>query len=214
MSIDTVTDRVTGRVTDRVTDQTHAIAGDARQHVRSVVDQARSEMHGQLEQRGQQLTDGLNSLASQLRGLRSGQPDQAGALQHYVSEAEQRLSGWADRLQRGGPDQAVADVRRMARARPGTFLLGALGAGFVAGRLVSIGIAPSHDTPGGGRPGPRRVGGGGRGGGAGRAGRRGAAAPTPPPPPIPPCRPGRSHERGRAPRRPLDAAEAAGDDAR
>jgi hypothetical protein len=148
MSIDTVTDRVTGRVTDRVTDQTHAIAGDARQHVRSVVDQARSEMHGQLEQRGQQLTDGLNSLASQLRGLRSGQPDQAGALQHYVSEAEQRLSGWADRLQRGGPDQAVADVRRMARARPGTFLLGALGAGFVAGRLVRIGIAASHDTTG------------------------------------------------------------------
>ena len=96
MSIDTVTDRGTGRVTDRVTDQTHAIAGDARQHVRSVVDQARSEMHGQLEQRGQQLTDGLNSLASQLRAklLAPTRCAQARAARRLgVAAAEQRPEG-------------------------------------------------------------------------------------------------------------------------
>jgi len=36
----------------------------------------------------------------------------------------------------GGIDQSLADVKRFARRRPGMFLAGAMGAGFLMGRLL------------------------------------------------------------------------------
>lgn len=125
--------------------QTRELASDAKQHLSSMVQQTRGELREQADQRGRQLSEGLDSLARQIRGLRNGQPDQAGSLQHYLVDAEQRLSSWAQRLERGGPDLVLADVRSMARRRPGTFLVGALGAGFVAGRLLRIGIAAAQE---------------------------------------------------------------------
>ena len=42
----------------------------------------------------------------------------------------------ARRLSEGDLDTALDDVKRFARNRPGTFLLGAVGAGFAVGRLL------------------------------------------------------------------------------
>jgi len=42
----------------------------------------------------------------------------------------------ADKLETGGVDAALADLKRFARRRPGLFLMGAMGAGFAAGRLL------------------------------------------------------------------------------
>jgi len=42
----------------------------------------------------------------------------------------------ATRLDQGGLDAVMADMRSWARRQPGTFLLGAVAAGFVVGRVV------------------------------------------------------------------------------
>jgi hypothetical protein len=42
----------------------------------------------------------------------------------------------ADKLETGGVDATLADVKSFARRRPGMFLAGAIGAGFVVGRLL------------------------------------------------------------------------------
>ena len=42
----------------------------------------------------------------------------------------------ASKLDDGGVDAVMSDLKRFARRRPAVFLAGALGAGFVAGRLL------------------------------------------------------------------------------
>jgi hypothetical protein len=42
----------------------------------------------------------------------------------------------ADKLETGGVDATLADLKRFARRRPGLFLMGAMGAGFAVGRLL------------------------------------------------------------------------------
>ncbi len=106
--------------------------------------------HNGLRSRGQGVAAaGLQSLSGQLSALRDGRPEDAGALTDYLSEAEQRVSGLADRLQSGGAQGAVDDLSRFARRRPGLFLAGAVGLGFLVGRLARSGAAVAkeqHDT--------------------------------------------------------------------
>jgi hypothetical protein len=56
-----------------------------------------------------------------------------GDLVHQLADVTQRA---ADRLSNGGLDGALNDLRRVARNQTGLFLLGALGAGLVAGRVL------------------------------------------------------------------------------
>ena len=42
----------------------------------------------------------------------------------------------ADSLENRRPEELLDDVKRFARQRPGVFVLGALGAGFLAGRVL------------------------------------------------------------------------------
>jgi hypothetical protein len=53
-----------------------------------------------------------------------------------TSQLADTVSGAASRIGDGGYQGAIDDVKRFARNRPGMFLLGALGAGFVVGRMV------------------------------------------------------------------------------
>ena len=130
---------------EQAKEQTKAVASEAKQHVSTMVDQTRGEVRQQVQQRSEQLSSSLQGLAGQLRSLRDGRPEEAGPLHHYLIDAEQKVSGWADRLQQGGPDEVLRDVRMFARRKPGTFLLAALGAGFVAGRMVRVGVSAAHD---------------------------------------------------------------------
>jgi hypothetical protein len=48
-------------------------------------------------------------------------------------------------MEQGGPQGVLDDVSRFARRRPGMFLAGAAGIGFVVGRLVRAGVASQED---------------------------------------------------------------------
>ena len=53
-----------------------------------------------------------------------------------TQQAASSVHRMAQTLDEKGPSGVVADVKTFARKRPGLFVLGALGAGVVAGRLI------------------------------------------------------------------------------
>jgi hypothetical protein len=65
----------------------------------------------------------------------------AGLASQVVQEVAQQAQALASRLEGREPRELLDDVRRFARRRPGTFILGALVAGVIAGRLTRAGKA-------------------------------------------------------------------------
>jgi len=121
--------------------QARVVAGEAKQQVDRLISQSREELRLQAEQRSTQAASQLRTLSEQFRALAESRPEDAGPLLTYVREAEDRLRSLAWRMEQGGPQGIIDDVTRFARRRPGTFLAGALGMGFIVGRLVRAGAS-------------------------------------------------------------------------
>lgn len=174
MTIDTGTSRgamsdpqssqsTTGRVGQQVGEQAAQVASTAKDEARSLMDQGRREMRSMMAERGQQAAEGLRRFGQEISSLSSGHPEQAQRLQGYLDQARTRVEDWAGRLETGGVDGLMADVKQYARRRPGVFLVGAAGAGFVIGRMLRVGATAGSqgftDTTGGTQNGVRGVGG-------------------------------------------------------
>jgi hypothetical protein len=151
-----------------------AVAGEAKNQVQDLVHRTRGELMDQAESRGQQAASGLRTLSDQLSALGDGRSGEAGRLPEYLEQARTRVSSLAERLEQGGPQGVLDDVTAFARRRPGLFLVGAVGTGFLVGRLVRSGAAASGGE-GGAPPSPP----------AGLSGRAPRAIGTSPIPPAP-----------------------------
>ena len=120
------------------TDEAKGVASEAVDQARSVVNDTVQNAAGQLGEQTRtqrdRLTGSLRSLGDDLDKMAT-QADSslAGDL---AREAAQRAHSISQHLDGREPGELLDDVRRFARERPGTFLLGALGAGVVAGRLL------------------------------------------------------------------------------
>ncbi len=121
--------------------QVKVVAGQTRQQLDSLLSQTRDEVRSQAEGRSAHAAEGLRTLSQEVSALAEGRPDDAGPLLGLLEEAQHRVSGYAERLENGGAQGVVDDVTRFARRRPGMFLAGAVGAGFLVGRLVRAGAA-------------------------------------------------------------------------
>ena len=62
--------------------------------------------------------------------------DNGGVMPSIVREGASAVERLGTRLDQGGLDAVMIDVRRWARRSPGSFLLGAAALGFVAGRVA------------------------------------------------------------------------------
>jgi ElaB/YqjD/DUF883 family membrane-anchored ribosome-binding protein len=133
------------QVATEATTQAKAVAQQAKEQVTTLLDQTKGELRSTAEQKGQQAATGLRTFADQLRSLAEGQPTQAGQLQQYVQDAQQRVQSFATRLETEGPQALLQDATRFARQRPVVFLAAAAGAGFAIGRLVRAGAAASSE---------------------------------------------------------------------
>ena len=119
-------------------EQAANVASEAAGQARSVVNDAVSQVGGTVrEQTSTQrdrlvstistFSDDLSSMADQ------GSPGLANDVARQVAEKARSLTSQLDGRE---PQELLEDVRRFARQRPGVFLLGALAAGVVAGRLL------------------------------------------------------------------------------
>jgi len=113
------------------------VAAEAAQQARSVVDDAVGEVRGQLDDQGRQQKDRLaGTLAMFGDDLGRMSETGSGLAADLAQEVADRAHSLSRHLDHREPGELLDDVRRFARQRPGTFLLGALAAGVVAGRLL------------------------------------------------------------------------------
>lgn len=125
--------------------QVKVVAGQARQQLDDLVVQTRDEVRHQAESRNAQAAQGLRTLSQEVSALAEGRPDDAGPLVGLLDEAQRKVSDLAGRLENGGTQGVIDDVTGFARRRPGLFLAGAIGAGFLVGRLVRAGAAQQQE---------------------------------------------------------------------
>jgi hypothetical protein len=122
-------------VAQTTANETKAVVGEAKEAARDLVGDARTQLRGQADDQAQRLAGTLRSFSNQLSSM-SRAPDAGGTAAEMARQAADRTRQFAQRIELGGIDGAMNDAKRFARTRPGTFLLGALGAGFVVGRVI------------------------------------------------------------------------------
>ncbi len=127
--------------------QAGQVAGEAVNQLRSLTDDARSQASQQVSNATEQLSTKVRSLAGEMRDLGQGKGDANGTVAGLVQQLADRGEQLADQISARGPGGLVQDLRSFAARKPGTFLLGALAAGVLTGRLVKGATADS--TPSG-----------------------------------------------------------------
>lgn len=120
------------------------VAAEAQSQARHLVGEARDQLRGHAGDQHRNAVTNLRSLGDELRSMARG-TEQGGVATELVSQAADRTHGLADWLDEREPEDLLEELRGLARRHPGTFLLGALGAGIVAGRLTRGGIALHSD---------------------------------------------------------------------
>jgi hypothetical protein len=127
--------------------QAKSVAGEATEHARGLVsdalgqvdEEARRQM-GRMAQTLKTFSDDLDQMADQ-----SGSNGLASEMARQVANRTRDLGR---RLDGREPQEILEDVRGFARRRPGTFLVGALVAGVVAGRFARGAKDASSGGPG------------------------------------------------------------------
>ncbi|WP_144126567.1 hypothetical protein [Catellatospora sichuanensis] len=132
-------------------EQVKHVAQETGSQVRGLVDTATQELRDQAGTQQQRIAGGLHTIADDLSAMcqGSGSDRMAGQLMQQVSAGAHRTADW---LEHREPGRVLDEVRDYARRHPGTFLLGALAAGLVVGRLTrNMASAQRSDAQGAGR---------------------------------------------------------------
>ncbi|MFE4465126.1 hypothetical protein ACFRCR_08405 [Oerskovia sp. NPDC056781] len=137
-----------GDIAHDAKDKASDVAGTATKQVKSLADQARSELDAQAQAQQKRAAEGLRALSTELSSMASTSQDPGYAtdLVQQVSQTTDRVATWLDERD---PGSVVREVKDFARRRPGLFIALAAGAGILVGRLAR-GIKdapPSERTP-------------------------------------------------------------------
>lgn len=140
-----------------VKDEASSVADEAKTQAKDLYAQGRRELAEQANAQQQRLAGGLRSVGDELSAMSSGSVGDglAGDLARGVSG---RLSAAADWLGERDAGGVLTEVKRFARRKPGTFILGAALAGVVIGRLTrALASNTSDDTGTTSTPSPARA---------------------------------------------------------
>ncbi|GAA1624495.1 hypothetical protein ACFQY4_15475 [Catellatospora bangladeshensis] len=131
-------------VAKTATEQAKHVAQETGSQMRNLAGSATDELRGQAATQQERVASGLRTLADDLSSMRTGNGSDrmAGELMQEVSSRAHRAADW---LEHREPGQLLDEVRDYARRHPGTFLLGALAAGLVVGRLTRGIVAAGGD---------------------------------------------------------------------
>jgi len=133
-----------GEVAQTAGEHVQEVKDEAVKQARDLVGEARQNVNRQVGEQHQNLVTNLRSLSSEL-GSMVDRSEQSGTATELVSQARERVDGVVNWLDGKEPGDVLAELRTFARRRPGTFLLGALAAGVVAGRLTRGAVAAHND---------------------------------------------------------------------
>lgn len=126
------------RVADTAKTEVQNVAETAVRQTRNVMTDAAQQVSGQVSDQAMvqrdKLSQTLRTFGDDLERMAS-QGQDSGLAADLVREVASRARAFGSHLEGREPTQLLDEVRDVARRRPGTFLLGALAAGVVAGRL-------------------------------------------------------------------------------
>lgn len=131
---DTVTDQAKG-VVATAKGEASSVVHEATSQAKSLFAQTQSELKDQASTQQQRVATGLQSISDELGSMASGS-EQSGLAADLVRQASGRLAGAATWLSDRDPGSVLTEVKRFARRKPGTFILGAAVLGVVVGRLT------------------------------------------------------------------------------
>lgn len=119
-------------------DEALNVASTAAEHARTVASDTKQQVAAQMSDQAttqrDKLSQTLRTFGDDLQQMVEQGPDQ-GLARDLAREVSDRARAMGSHLEGREPGQLLDDARDFARRRPGTFLLGALAAGVVAGRL-------------------------------------------------------------------------------
>ena len=111
------------------------VAGELRTETSRMMDEARTTARGRAESQLGTWATMLGDMSGELDQMgRNARPD--GMLAMLAHDGATAMRSLSERLQSGGMDGAMNDVRRFARQRPGAFLAGVFAIGIIAGRVT------------------------------------------------------------------------------
>jgi hypothetical protein len=111
------------------------VADDAKRQTRHLLSEARDQVRSEAEGQTGRASHFTRELSEELREI-ADRGEASGYLTSLAGSGADTLDRFSSRLDQGGLDGALDDVRSFARRRPGLFLAGCFGAGVVLGRVL------------------------------------------------------------------------------
>lgn len=124
----------TKRVAGVASDEAQNVATEAKAQARGLLDDARTQVDQQSRTQLGNLKDLLAKIGDDLEQMAQG--SEGGFAADATRAVSERARGLSTHLDGREPTDLLDEVRDFARRRPGTFLVGALAAGVVAGRFA------------------------------------------------------------------------------
>jgi hypothetical protein len=135
----------TSQVANTAKEQAGQVVSDVREQTRQLADQTRTQLSGQMSGQRDKAVGGIRSIGDELHSLASGEGGQSGLVSQLAREGADLSHKVADFVEQREPAELLDEVRRYARRKPGTFLIGAAIAGVVVGRLTRGVVANRSD---------------------------------------------------------------------
>ena len=114
-------------------DELHQVAHTATDQAGRVASGVRQRVRDEVDRQHRQVTDRVGAFAEELDTMARERPDTPAS--ELVTMLAERSRSFADYLDRHGPEKVLHELQDFARRRPGTFIVAAVAAGFVVGRL-------------------------------------------------------------------------------
>ncbi len=125
-----------GRHTAAVaSEQLSSVAAEATGHARDLVGELRTQVDQQAGTQKQRISEALRAITTELQQMVDSGGG-SGVATEVVRQIASRAQGLQTLIDDNEPADLLTQGRHYARQRPGAFLLGALAAGIVAGRLT------------------------------------------------------------------------------
>ena len=138
---------------------------DVRQAAQGAVDQSKSFLSKQVDERSTLIGQQIGSVADELRnvGQQLGASDMAGPVAGYVNQGADIVARLGTYLQDADSDRLIRDLEALARERPWAVAGAALVLGFAASRFLKTSSARRYRTGDTGSSSPAGSYGGGNG---------------------------------------------------
>ena len=146
-----------------VGEEAQNVAGQAKDQVRELMNETIGQVNDQSRTQLDRLVGTLKSVSTDLESMATSAD--TGLATQLTQQVAERARGLSTHLDGREPSDVLDDVRQFARRRPALFLLGALSAGVVVGRLArgakqahsqDSGLIDGHRRPGRRRPSQQR----------------------------------------------------------